>query len=282
MVLRELNGQLSEDSMRQPAVADRFYPGSPKLLGETITELLGHPDAVPEKVAAVAAISPHAGYIYSGRLAAETLNSILIPETVIILGTNHHGAGARVALSAESWNMPFGPVNIDTAVSDLLLAGSSHIVVDEMAHTHEHSLEVQIPFLQYMQENLSIVPLVISRISLSLCREIGKALAEAVQKSKKRILLLASTDMSHYESRETAAKKDRLALQCVEDMEPEELYRVVVDNGISMCGFIPVTITLFAARILGATSAKLIGYTDSGYVSGESTQVVGYAGLTIS
>jgi len=267
--------------MRQPAVADRFYPGSPALLRETITELLGT-GAVPEKVAAAAAISPHAGYIYSGRLAAKTLNSIVIPETVIILGTNHHGEGARVALSAESWNMPFGPVNIDTAVSDLLLTGSSHIVVDEMAHTHEHSLEVQVPFLQYMQENLSIVPLVISRISLSLCREIGESLAEAVQQSKKKILLLASTDMSHYEPRKTAEKKDRLALKCVEDMEPEELYQVVVDNSISMCGFIPVTITLFAARKLGATSAKLIGYTDSGYVSGESSQVVGYAGLTIS
>jgi len=267
--------------MRQPAVADRFYPGSPGPLRQTIGELLDA-DTESSKEDAIAAISPHAGYIYSGRLAAKTLNSILIPETVIIIGTNHHGAGAPIALSAESWDMPFGPVNIDTEVSSILLAESSHILLDEKAHTHEHSLEVQIPFLQYLQKNLSIVPLVISRISLSTCREVGEALAHAVKQSGKKVLLLASTDMSHYESRKTAEKKDHLALQCVEEMEPEKLYRTVLDNKISMCGFIPVTITLFAARMLGAASTKLIGYTDSGYVSGDTDQVVGYAGLTIS
>ncbi|MBW1635940.1 MAG: AmmeMemoRadiSam system protein B [Deltaproteobacteria bacterium] len=267
--------------MRQPAVADRFYPGSPVLLRQTIEELLGD-EASPVKENAIAVVSPHAGYIYSGRLAAKTLNSVEIPETVIILGTNHHGTGSAIALSTESWNMPFGPVNIDVEVSDLLLAGSPHIVPDEAPHTDEHSLEVQVPFLQYLQPDLSIVPLVISRISLSLCREIGEALANAVKQSGKKILLLASTDMSHYEPRTSAETKDRMALKCVEEMEPEMLYRTVIENKISMCGFIPVTVTLFAAGMLGATSAKLIGYTDSGYVSGDSNQVVGYAGLTIS
>ncbi len=178
--------------------------------------------------------------------------------------------------------MPMGPVPVDTEISSLLLSNSSQIQQDEAAHRNEHSLEVQVPFLQHFQKNLSIVPLVISLISLPLCREIGETLAHAVKLSGKKILLLASTDMSHYESRETAERKDRLALKCVEELEPEKLYQTVLENKISMCGFIPVTITLFAAKILGATSARLIGYTDSGYVSGDTDQVVGYAGLTIS
>ena len=267
--------------MRQPAVADRFYPGSPKALEHTINELLAA-EPEQEKEEAIAVVSPHAGYIYSGELAAKTLNSVKIPETVIIIGTNHTGAGAPVALSTSDWNMPLGPVPVDTEISSLLLAGSSQIQQDESAHRNEHSLEVQVPFLQHFQKDLSIVPLVISLISLPLCREIGETLAKAVKQSGKKILMLASTDMSHYESRKTAERKDRLALKCVEELEPEKLYQTVLENKISMCGFIPVTITLFAAKMIGATSSRLIGYTDSGYVSGDSNQVVGYAGLTIS
>jgi len=178
--------------------------------------------------------------------------------------------------------MPFGPVNVDTKISSFLLSNSPHIIEDELAHRYEHSLEVQVPFLQQLQKNLSIVPLVISRISYNLCREIGETLASAIKKSEKNVLLLASTDMSHYESREAAEKKDLLALKYVQELEPEKLYNTVIENKISMCGFIPVTITLIASKLLGATSSRLIGYTDSGYVSGDTDQVVGYAGLTIS
>jgi len=273
--------QKEDRFMRQPAVADRFYPGSPRALEHAINNLLPlEPEPSRENV--IAAISPHAGYIYSGELAAKTLNSINIPESVILIGTNHSGIGAPVALSTVNWNMPFGPVTIDNTLSTLLLANSSHIKEDEAAHRTEHSLEVQVPFLQQLQKNLSIVPLVVSRVSLQVCQEIGKTIAEAVKLSEKEILLLASTDMSHYESRKVAEKKDRLALKCVEELDPEQLYQTILNNDISMCGFIPVVITLFAAKILGATSTKLIGYTDSGYVSGDTDQVVGYAGLTIS
>ena len=209
--------------MRQPAVADRFYPGSPKALEHTINKLLG-PGIESSKEEAIAVVSPHAGYIYSGELAAKTLSNVKIPETVIIIGTNHHGAGAPVALSARSWDMPFGPVPVDTEVSSLLLAGSSHILQDESAHRNEHSLEVQVPFLQHFQKDLSIVPLVISHISLPLCREIGETLAQAIKLSGKKILMVASTDMSHYEPREAAEIKDQLALKYVEELEPEKKY----------------------------------------------------------
>jgi len=267
--------------MRQPAVADRFYPGSPKALERAINEFLP-PGYKSNKEKAIAVVSPHAGYIYSGELAAKTLGSVEIPEIVIILGTNHRGAGSPVALSTRDWNMPFGPVPVNTDFSALLLANSSYIRQDETAHSSEHSLEVQIPFLQYFQNQLSIVPLAISHIPLRACMEIAESLAQTVKLSGKRVLFVASTDMSHYESRETAAKKDRLAIKYIEKLEPEKLYHTVIDNNISMCGVLPVTITLLTAKILGATSTKLIGYTDSGYVSGDTDQVVGYAGLSIS
>ena len=266
--------------MRQPAVANSFYPGSPKALEREITKFL--PSGLESgKERSIAVVSPHAGYVYSGELAAKTLSSVEIPETVVIIGTNHRGAGLPVALSTKIWNMPFGPVAVDTNFSTLLLANSSHIEQDEIAHHSEHSLEVQVPFLQYFQKKLSIVPLAISHISLPTCLEVGESLADAVKQSGKSVLIVASTDMSHYESRETATKKDSLALKCIEELEPENLYRTVRDNNISMCGVLPVTIALFAAKKLGATSAKLVGYTDSGYVSGDTNQVVGYAGFSI-
>ncbi len=268
--------------MRQPAVAGRFYSGTPKSLAREIDKLLPSAGHESTKEEAIGVVSPHAGYIYSGELAAKTLSSVEIPETVIIIGTNHSGTGAPVALSTSNWEMPFGSVPVDTEISSTLLNNSPHIVMDELAHQYEHSLEVQIPFLQHLQQNLSIVPLVVSRISCSLCQEIGETLATAVKQAGKKVLLLASTDMSHYESRVVAEKKDQLALKCVERLEPEKLYHTVIDNNISMCGFIPVTIILFAAKLLGATSTRLVGYTDSGYVSGDTDQVVGYAGLTIS
>lgn len=267
--------------MRQPAVAGRFYSGTPKALTREIDKLLPPITHSSAKKKVIGVISPHAGYIYSGELAAKTLSSIEIPETVIIIGTNHTGTGSPIALSTDSWNMVCGPVAVDKEISSFLLSNSTHIIKDELAHQYEHSLEVQVPFLQHLQNNLSIVPLVISRIACSLCQEIGETIAAAVKHSGKNVLLVASTDMSHYESREVAEKKDQLALKCVQELEPEKLYHTVIDNKISMCGFIPVTITLFAAKLLGATSTKLIGYTDSGYVSGDSDQVVGYAGLTI-
>jgi len=267
--------------MRQPAVANRFYPGAPEELDRTIKRLL--PTGYKEnKQKAIAAVSPHAGYIYSGELAAKTLCSVEIPETVVIIGVNHSGAGPSAALSTVSWNMPFGPVPVDVEFSESLLANSSRIIKDEIAHASEHSLEVQLPFLQYLQKDLSIVPLSVSRIALSDCLAIADSLAKTVKMSGKDVLIVASTDMSHYESRERAEKKDMLALKCIEELEPEKLYGTVLDNAISMCGFIPVTIALAAAKSLGATTTRLIDYTDSGYVSGDTEQVVGYAGITIS
>ena len=268
--------------MRQPAVADRFYPRSAKALGLAVTELL--PAAVPDsgKMKGLAVVSPHAGYVYSGALAAETFSAVVIPETVIILGPNHHGQGAPVSLSTTSWDMPMGSVPIDREITDLILAHSQHIKVDELAHKYEHSLEVQVPFLQRLQEHLSIVPLVISHISYPLCEDVAATLAKAIRISGRDILIVASSDMNHYESRPKTEKKDRLALQCIEQLSPYDLYHTVHSQRISMCGVIPVVIAMLAALACGASKYHLVGHTDSGYVSGDSDQVVGYAGIVIS
>ncbi|MFH2123465.1 MAG: AmmeMemoRadiSam system protein B [Pseudomonadota bacterium] len=266
-------------TVRTPAVADRFYPGNPRTLLREINELI-HSAAQAQKAHAV--VSPHAGYMYSGAVAGETFARVHVPETVIIMGPNHHGQGAPIALSTTPWQMPMGMVPIDTTIAEALLKTSSTITVDETAHRFEHSLEVQVPFLQARQKNLSIVPLVVSHISYPLCLEVGTAIAKVIAKAGKEILIVASSDMTHYEPRTAADKKDHYALKKLADMDPSTLYHAILDYNISMCGIMPVTIALIAAIALGATKTELVRYTDSGAVSGDTSQVVGYAGVIIS
>lgn len=266
--------------MRQPAVADRFYPGSSQALKKELNRIFS--DLPPqEKVKAKAVVSPHAGYIYSGSLAAETLSAVDIPGSVLIIGPNHHGRGAPAALSNMAWQMPFGPVQIDTELSEQLLQHAAGIVIDENAHTSEHSLEVQVPLLQQLREELKIVPLVVSQLSFQQCERVATAISSSLKEISRDVLLVASSDMSHYISRKQAEKRDGLALQAINDLDPQALYQTVFDNRISMCGVIPVVIAMLAAKNLGAEESRLIGYTDSGYVSGDSNQVVGYAGVVI-
>lgn len=265
---------------RLPAVANRFYPGTPDALTLAVEELL--PASRTPKKKALAVVSPHAGYVYSGAVAARVLSTVEIPETVILLGPNHHGQGKPVALSQSTWQMPMGDVRIDTDMALSLQNASSCIEFDETAHRYEHSLEVQVPFLQALQKNLSIVPLTISHISYPLCVEIAEALAQVITGAGKDVLLVASSDMTHYESRASAGRKDRLALERIERLDASGLYRTVMDHRITMCGIIPVTIALLAAIQLGATDARVLTYTDSGEISGDTDQVVGYAGIVIS
>jgi len=266
--------------LRRPAVAGQFYPADPQELRAVIKEFT--PADGEERVPALAVISPHAGYVYSGRVAAETFARVMIPETVIILGPNHHGLGDRLAVMASGrWQIPGAELAIDHTLASRLLAESALFTNDLRAHTHEHSLEVQAPFLHYHGAK-SIVPICLSFLPYELCRQAGEALARAIHSAGRPILLVASSDMTHYESRSSATRKDQLALEQILALDPEGLYRTVVDSRISMCGIIPTTIALVAAKLLGATRADLIRYTDSGEVSGDTRQVVGYAGLIIS
>ena len=266
--------------IRQPAVAHRFYPGDPQELSRTVKSLL--PADPAEKRKSLGVVSPHAGYIYSGAMAGRTIGSVEIPRTVIILGPNHHGRGPKAAVSTTDWQMPGGVVPCDTEIAQALIDASPLFADDELAHQFEHSIEVQVPFLQELQPELRIVAISLSSLSYQECIEIGEAIAGVIEQSAEEILILASTDMSHYESRSSASAKDKRALDKVLALDPEGLYRTVLKERISMCGFIPVAVTLEAAVKLGATKAELVGYTDSGAVSGDTDQVVGYAGVIIS
>ena len=266
--------------IRQPAVADRFYPGNPTQLSQQIKTLLPV-NTLHSKRKAFAAICPHAGYMYSGRVAAETLSAIEIPKTVVILGLNHHGQGAPVALSLADWHMPLGEVSVNHKVAKMLLDANSPIVHDEVAHKYEHSIEVQIPFLQVLQPDLNIIPIVLSHVSYPMCEQIAATIAGVINTVSEDILIIASTDMSHYESRESATLKDTQVLQRIEQLNPRGVYDIVHSKRISMCGIIPVSVALIAAKSLGATSAEVIRYTDSGEASGDTSQVVGYAGVVV-
>lgn len=268
---------------RTPAAAGRFYPEDDAALRQAIENVSRGIEAVSQKKKVLAAVSPHAGYDYSGRVAAETFSKIEIPETVILLGPNHTGKGAPVALSTATWEMPMGDVPVDQEFVHALLAETSYIETDELAHKYEHSLEVQLPFLQILQPKLSIVPIAISHISYPVLDEISLALAEIIkQRGTSDILIVASSDMTHYEPREIADKKDHYVLKKLADMDPNILYRSITGHQISMCGIMPVTAALITAKELGATKTELIRYTDSGETTGDTSQVVGYAGVLIS
>lgn len=265
--------------IRQPAVAGRFYPGDPQELARTVQALLPERAEPPQK--ALGVVSPHAGYVYSGAMAGRTIGSVAVPETVVILGPNHHGRGAKAAISAADWKLPGGTVDCDRLLAGQLAAASPLLTEDEQAHQFEHSLEVQVPFLQACQPDLSIVAIALSSLTYDECTAVAEAISAVIIRAEKDVLILASTDMSHYESRASASAKDQRALGHVLELDPEGMYKTVLEQRISMCGFIPVAVTLKAAMNLGASKAELVGYTDSGAVTGDTDQVVGYAGVVI-
>jgi len=267
--------------VREPAVAHQFYPGDPNILQETLAGLI--PAGPAKKQQALAVVAPHAGYVYSGAVAGETFAAVQIPRDIMVMGPNHHGYGAPLAMIREgSWNMPLGRVEINQELAGLLLAEAEAFTADSLAHQLEHSLEVQVPFLQYLRPDMTLTPLVISHLSLAACRETGLAIAGAIRRYHRPVLMVASSDMTHYESRQSATAKDNLAMQHILALDPEGLYRTVHERKISMCGVIPVTVALIAALELGATRAELVRYTDSGETSGDLSQVVGYAGFVIA
>jgi len=266
--------------MRQPIVAGRFYPDNPQEMQQTLARLIPHASQ-EEKINAKAVIIPHAGYVYSGGVAGITISKVNVPETVVILGPNHHGRGALVALSTDDWQMPMGKVPADSDLAGEILKSSARITADETAHAFEHSLEVQVPFLQHEQKDLHIVPICVGHLSYEECQLVAQDLSSAIQAARKDVLLVASTDMTHYKSREEATKQDTLAIEHILRFDPKGLYATIHKYQISMCGVIPTTITLLTAKALGARKVELIQYTDSGDVSGDISQVVGYAGLVV-
>jgi hypothetical protein len=265
--------------VRKPAVAGQFYPGGAKQLAADVA-VRTISDQAPSS--AIGVVSPHAGYLYSGTVAGRTYASVVVPGTVILLGPNHTGVGGKMALWGDgSWDLPGSVVPVNAVVGDGLRRVLPSIIDDRSAHVLEHSLEVQVPFLLRRNAGVSLVPLCLGPLSIGECREMGEAVAEVVAGAGEGILIVASSDMSHYEPDATVRRKDRLAIDRMLALDAEGLYRTVAREGISMCGVIPVTVMLFAAIALGATRSELAAYATSGEASGDFEQVVGYAGIVV-
>lgn len=266
--------------IRHPAVAGQFYPAQPEVLRKDIERRISH--ASPRKKA-IGIVSPHAGYVYSGGVAGALFSSVEISSTVLILGPNHHGVGSRVALYPPgAWQTPLGQVPISESLTQLLKAEISVADMDSLAHQHEHSLEVQVPFLQVLRPDVRIAAICLGFGDYATARIVGEGIAAAIKKFGDEVLIVASSDMSHFETDETARKLDDMAIRKVLDLDPQGLHEVCRASRITMCGVIPATAMLVAVQSLGATVAELVGYATSGEVNGDLRRVVGYAGIVVS
>ncbi|MDR3088535.1 MAG: AmmeMemoRadiSam system protein B [Desulfobulbaceae bacterium] len=265
------------ENIRHPAVAGLFYPDDARQLRPMLAGFFSASPATPRQ--ALALLCPHAGYVYSGALAAAVLAQAEIPERVILLGPTHHGLSAAAAASLATWRTPLGDTPTDGDFLARLLAKTPLIVHDEAGHRREHCLETQLPFLQYLREDLRIAPLLVSAIPFDECQEIAVALAETIRQSSGQTLIVASSDMSHYLARKEAARLDTMALERVLSLDPKGLYKICLEKNISMCGFVAVTIAMLAILANSRVAARLIGYTDSGAASGDMERVVAYAGV---
>ena len=266
--------------VRPPAFAGTFYDARPDRL---VRDVRAHLEANPgEARPAFGAIVPHAGYVYSGPVAGAVYSRLRIPATCVILCPNHTGRGAPAAVDpSEAWRTPLGDVPVDRALARRLIALAPSLEEDAEAHRREHSLEVQLPFLQVLRPEVSFVPICLGEPSLALCREVGDALAAVCAEAAEPPLVIASSDMNHYESRAEGSRKDELALTRVEGLDAEGLFRTVLTESISMCGFLPATALLFAARVAGAGPARVVARRDSGDETGDTSSVVGYAGVIV-
>jgi len=264
---------------RQPAVAGQFYPGSAGQLRSELSRLI--PDFSP-KQHVYGVISPHAGYVYSGSIAGQVFARIAIPGTVLIIGPNHHGIGAPASLHPDGdWLTPLGTVKINARLNELLLQHGSYLQSDRVAHQREHSLEVQLPFIQYLRPGVTISALCLGHGDYAALREIGIGIAAAIREYGEDVLIVASSDMTHYESAESARLKDQIALDRVVAFDGAGLLEVCRNRRITMCGVTPAVVMLEAARVLGASKAEVVAYATSGDVTGDNRDVVGYAGVMV-
>ncbi len=230
---------------------------------------------------ALGVVSPHAGYVYSGHVAGAVFSRVAVPKNVLVLNPNHHGWGEDFALApAGVWETPLGDVEINERLNRLLLEGTA-AEEDERAHYMEHSGELQLPFLKFRRDDVSVSLVCIACNDIEKLLEFGRSVAEAVRKLGEDVLIVASSDMTHYEPAEVAKRKDYAAIERMEALDPKGLWNVVKEQAISMCGVGPVAAMMEAAKNLGAKQARLVRYATSGDVTGDFSQVVGYASLLV-
>lgn len=265
--------------IREPIVAGQFYPGSPSSLEAQIKRFVDE-KALKEEV--IGLVLPHAGYIYSGPVAGAAMSRTQFKDTFIILGPSHTGHGRPFSIMTEgTWKTPLGEVGIDSQLGKEILTRSTHLEEDHVAHLYEHSIEVQIPFLQYFKRDIKIVPIVLSHSTAAVYKEIGKGIADAIKELNAEVVIIASSDMTHYEPQELAGRKDTQAIDAILELNEDELLRRIEELHISMCGYAPTISLISAAKELGAKRAELVRYQTSGDVTGDYTSVVGYAGILI-
>jgi AmmeMemoRadiSam system protein B len=265
--------------VRQPAVAGRFYPGDPATLRHDIHE---YASITGNKIHAIGCVAPHAGYMYSGHVAGAVYARVELPKRYIILCPNHTGVGEPLAIMSEgSWRTPLGEVAIDTDLAKTMMSRFPLLADDEIAHRAEHALEVQLPFLQELAGEFTFVPITVGTARFDALSALGITMADAIQNSAERVLIVASSDMNHYEPDAATRVKDKKAIDKVLALDPKGLYETVLKEDISMCGFGPAVAMLTAATRMGAKSAQLVKYATSGDVSGDRDTVVGYAGIAV-
>jgi len=265
---------------RYPVVAGQFYPADFNELHQEVVSLLG--DCSHSKPV-MGLMAPHAGYVYSGTTAGATFARAEVPSTVILIGPNHRGVGAQCAVcSSGSWITPLGEVAIDSELADAVIAGVDDMCTDDRAHQYEHSLEVMLPFLQLRNPQLKIVPISMMALSFARIEQIAAQLSDVMGDYAEPLLIVASSDMTHYEPADVAREKDLFALEALLDLDAKRLYQRVTQRHITMCGMCAVATMLATLSKRGATRAELVQYTNSGEVNGDYDQVVGYAGVLIS
>jgi MEMO1 family protein len=265
---------------RKARVAGKFYAEDP---GELLRELEGlWPHPAPTVVPCLGAMVPHAGYGYSGKVAAEVYARLPQAKVYVLLGPNHTGRGGVVAVASEGhWETPLGPVRVNGAWVQAFLNRCPDAAADDRAHRDEHALEVQLPFLQKSGQDFSVLCITLGTWNMRILSNVGEALAQTMMASSEQAVVLASSDMNHFEDLETTRRLDRLALERVEALDPEGLMAVVGREDISMCGAGPTAAMLVAARALGATRCDRVAYATSAEASGDTQRVVGYAGVIV-
>jgi AmmeMemoRadiSam system protein B len=265
--------------IRHPAVAGRFYPRDPDDLRAQVQSYLSPPS---DTISALGCIVPHAGYMYSGHVAGAVYARLTIPRCMILMCPNHTGMGHPLAImSTGRWETPLGQVPIDSALAADLKGRFPLLSEDAEAHRAEHSAEVQLPFIQSRRPDCTFVPIALGTSRYELLEPLGIAIADAVQAVGEPVLIIASSDMNHYENDTITRIKDQKAIERILVMDARGLFDVVMNEDISMCGFGPTVVMLAAARRLGATETELIRYATSGDISGDRERVVGYAGIIV-
>lgn len=265
--------------IRHAAVAGRFYPQDRETLLDELETFLPA-GAAPKH--ALGCVAPHAGYIYSGAVAGAVYAAIDMPRLCLVLCPNHTGKGRPLAImSTGSWETPLGTVPIDAPLAGSLKQQFPLLTEDSEAHRSEHAIEVQLPFLQRRSPQPSFVPIALGTGQFEVLEQLGNAIAEVLRQQAEPVLMIASSDMNHYENDRITREKDHKAIEQMLAMDARGLFDVVMRENISMCGFGPTVVMLTAARLLGATSAELVRYATSGDVSGDREMVVGYAGVVV-